>query len=707
MQLIGFFNSLIWKNEKNGHTIFRLITEEGKIECEGKIPKMEYYTPLILTGKYIKRENNGIKKTRFIFSSYDIYQDKNDSYRILSCGAYKRLTEKEKEHIKQYFPYGIISTVEHFQTEENPIKTFLKDVPKKDKENAAYVFEKTEKILHEKELFKEIVSCGGTYTNVLKVYHKYYKKSLDVLRENPYKIGLYAGISFQVCELLAKKYQIKDLSKKRADGFFFYAMTMIRENGNCFATKKDLKNAYDFLSKNSYFKTIPPFEYVLSRAIRHNSIYVDFEESDEPRIYFKKIYDTEKLVAENIKRLQNSSKQLNFSKENAFKIEKDSKITLVEKQRDTFQMLKTTGVKIMKGGPGTGKTTVTNLLIKYCQTYFKDMPICLCAPTGCAAQHLSEKTGLPATTIHYLIGAKPGENIIDKRKLPYKIYFVDEFSMADLNLTQMLLNVIPNGSLIILIGDADQLPSVDYGNVLQDLINSGKIDVYQLTDVFRQKSGSNIIENAKRVREKQKKLIEGEDFFVIEMDNQKNLCDMALDYLETTKGEWQILCPTKKYEAGSRNLTRLIQNKKEGLMKQYGDNRFFIGDKVMAIKNNYENNFFNGECGIIIDIDEDGVAVQFHDKEIYFDNMLLEFLVPADAITIHKSQGNEYSNVLIIIPNAATCMLTVNLLYTAITRAKESVVILSENDTLTQMLKHPKMEYRNTGLTEKMEYVGL
>lgn len=714
MILTGFFYSAIWKNEKNGHTIFRLATNKGKLVCEGKLPKIEYQTPISLDGKFIKRDG----ENRFIFRSYDFFEDNDNSIQVLNSGAYKKLSEKEKKRVVSYFPYGIFATVEQYQTEEKPMKEFLKSVPLKDKEIAEYVFDRTESFLKQKTLFKEIVSCGGTYANMQKIYNKYHKKSMEILRKNPYKVGLYAKMNFSACDILAKRYGYSTLSEIRADGFFFFAMDMVRSRGNCYATKANLKSACDFLNKNSCYEEKIPFLYVLSRATRHQNIYIH-QTSNECHIYYKKIYETECSVAHNIKRINNSSYKLPFQEALMSKLEKDEHIQRSPSQQKSCMVLESTGIKIITGGPGTGKTTTINLIIKYCLENYKDMPVCLCAPTGCAAQHLSEKTGLPASTIHYLIGARPcsshrnKENdsedkfLVTNRKLQYKIYIIDEFSMTDLNLTSMLLNLIPNDSLVILVGDADQLPSVDCGNVLNDMISSGFVDVYELTDVFRQSSDSNIIENSRRIKAKEKTLKEGADFSILRVNSSENIRLLTLDYYRNATGEWQILCPTKKYETGSKYLNQVIQNEKHGkYMKQYGENKYFIGDKVMAMKN-YEGQFFNGECGNVIDIDEDGMAVRFYNgEEIYFDNLMLEFLVPANAITIHKSQGNEYANILIVIPENAKHMLTVNLLYTAITRAKQNVTLLSENNTIDEILSHPKKEYRNTGLTEMLQKAG-
>lgn len=706
MVLKGFFQKIIFKNYKNGYSVFTIRNGDVYTTCAGIIPDLAYYTPLVLDGEFGKEDRH--PETFVLHKDIALSKDHNQSIGFISNGLNTKLKYEEAEQILNCLPEGLFQTVDSAKKAEEFVNYFPDDIVKKYKKYLYDIYNKTLVITKSKDLFQEIISVGGTYSDVSKLVESYGNvEALNKLKENPYYIGLYLNWAFKIPDSLAQKYDFHPWCEERARGVLYYSMRKITGNGNTYATAAMLRKQIRSCVFNSVLGDIPE-EYVLSFVATSKKFHIKYI-NNEVRIYEKSIFEAEQKLLSNVDRLCNGVTALPYDEVLAKRVQKQSGMELSDDQKHTFHSLKTSGIKIITGGPGCGKTTTINLLIRYCELCYPDKSICLCAPTGCAAQKMAEKSDKIARTIHFLLGMRPFSGQMDiaynsLNRLHYGIYIVDECSMVDLNLMSLLLDAIPNGSLILLVGDADQLPSVGPGNVLNDFIQSGMFETYRLNTIFRQKDASgNIIANAKKINQGFSDLGQGDDFQIFYNDSEENVLNDCLDYLKKDKKKYQVLCPMKKHLLGTFNLNHILQKINRGEntpFKVYGDTFFYEGDKVIAVINNRDKGYFNGEPGIIDTIDEDGMLIRFtNGDETYVKNSHLDEIIPAHAMTVHKSQGNEYEEVVLVLSKNSKQMITRKIMYTAVTRAKNVVTIFAQKGCVDDI--KPDI-VRKTGLTEEL-----
>lgn len=485
-------------------------------------------------------------------------------------------------------------------------------------------------------------------------------------------------------------------------------------------------------------------ENLISLKVSDDIIYEKREDESE-WYYLKPLYVAEKNVSERIY-MMSKSKNVKFIKDFEKELEKQEKmfeIVLSEKQREALIQANENNISIITGGPGTGKTTIIRNLIDIYKA--KQKKVVLCAPTGRAAKKLSESTKEDAKTIHRLleIGKIDDDKFanvdVDFKPIDADIIVIDEMSMVDIFLMNYLTKAIYLGTKLVLVGDSNQLPSVGAGNVLKDLIESDVIPMVNLDKIFRQAAKSDIIINAHRVNnsemfvDKKEREESNNDFFYINESNPEKILNQIVS-LSTGRlkkyGEYeflkdiQVLTPTKKGALGTKELNKILQdkinppseNKKE---KKYGDTIFREGDRVMQIKNNYDifwdrtidneyetgTGVFNGEFGRVekIDNEQKQIKVEFDDGKVtWYMYSELEQLELAYSITIHKSQGSEFNVVIIALPQAAPMLLTKNLLYTGITRAKKLLIVLGSGKIVHYMINNLDSKKRNTGLKYKL-----
>ena len=545
---------------------------------------------------------------------------------------------------------------------------------------------------------------------------------------------------------MAIRLGVEKENRKRIMSGIKYSLIKITYNGHCCTLKENLiEHVKQLLGVNE--ETV---EDGLINLKVNDDIVIENREG-ENWVYLKSFYATEEKIAQriislakskNMKKIHNIDKELNL-------IEKKSDIFLSEKQKEAIREINENNVTIITGGPGTGKTTIIKSIIEiYKQKKYK---IVLCAPTGRAAKRMTETTGEEAYTLHRLLEiGKIDDDSIYKKNNEYQgtpidadIIIVDEVSMVDMFIMSYLLDCIYKGTKLILVGDSDQLPSVGPGSVLQDIIKSEQIKTVHLDKVFRQAARSKIIVNAHRVnngeefiKKEETEIEEDEknDFFFIRENNQERILEQVLslcngrlkrfgnyDFFENI----QVLSPTKKGTLGTKELNKALQQElnphREGENEKSSMGAIFrIGDKVMQIKNNYDiqwerregnslelgNGIFNGETGIITEINEKEkfIRVKFDDnKTSIYEYNELEQLEHSYCITIHKAQGSEFDVIIMIIPQAAPMLLTRNLLYTGITRAKKLLVVIGNNNIVNYMIKNVDSKKRNTGLQYKIK----
>ncbi len=563
-------------------------------------------------------------------------------------------------------------------------------------------------------LYQYLRCYGITDIKTDTLLERYGTEALKVIQCNPYQ-SLNSLVPFRIMDEIAFESGGSHLDGERIKGLIFYAMDLLTKNGSTGTNIFILYDKVEELSAKSIFHREIPRSLI---SIILNDMKGLHIEKEENQIYFREIWKREWDIARGIKRLEKHRVPLRFIPVTT-EIEKELGITYAEKQKEAFGILKTTGVKVLTGGPGTGKTTLMNGIIRQYQKMYPEHRIALCAPTGMAAEHMAEMTGKPASTIHRLLDYRPfsddeasfktAEDPIDA-----EMVIVDEASMGDTKLMGMLFDAVKPGTLLLLCGDVDQLDCVGYGSVLHDIIRSGKVPVYALDTLFRQKEGGHIIQNAARIRQKNPKLATGEDFEIWRFGGKREFAEIFGEiWRKYGKDPFQaqVLSTVKNGSYGIRALNTYIQKQRvyeKGREIHRNGYVFHKGDKVMTMVNNYEAGYFNGDIGRIIEITDMGsVTLQIGKKSIRMKHVWLEDIVPAYAVTVHKSQGSEFETVIIILPKTPDIILDKSLIYTAVTRAKSKVIILSEGNALEYGIRRDKRQDRKTGLIQKVNYSDL
>ena len=505
------------------------------------------------------------------------------------------------------------------------------------------------------------------------------------------------------------------------------------------------------------YPTINNIEDTIINMKAKEELVLEERENGQEWVYSKPFYEAEKNIAEKIIGLRNAEnvKVIKTLKKDLDGIEKNIDIKLSEKQKEAIESINENNVCIITGGPGTGKTTIIKAIIELYKKH--GMKPVLCAPTGRAAKRMTETTGEEAKTLHRLLEIAGMADDTDNfntnllvTPIDGDIIIVDEASMLDMFLMNYLVKAIYKGTKLVLVGDIDQLPSVGPGSVLKDLIDSEQVHTIRLNQIFRQAAKSKIIVNAHRVNEG-KNFIEGkikntkldeeniellDDFFYINEVNQEKIQQTVISLCKgrlKTYGDYdflsniQIITPTKKGKLGTKELNILVQKElnpleEEKSEKEFGDIKFREQDRVMQTKNNYNilwekeydeefkkelgNGIFNGELGIIENINKENktIKVKFDDGKIAtYDNADLEQLEHAYAITVHKSQGSEFDVVILVVSQSAPMLLTRNLIYTAMTRAKKLLIVIGPQSVVNYMIQNNTTKQRNTGLKFKLE----
>lgn len=712
--IVGTYEKTLFRDEKSGFTIFSLHVKKdvenrssyGNITCKGKIPIYTKGMPLELTGTWNLSNSRGP-----IFDLSSIKESINDneiSISYLSTNLCKGIGRATAKAIVDMYGADIFDFIQ----KDNAIE-LLKKVKNMTEAKATELATSIKNTICQRQLFEYIAKFGGNYTSSIKIAEEYGYFSIQSLKENPYKVGRFGGLDFVICDSIAKECGFHYLSPKRIEAIIYESLYSLTSSGNTYTTQKELNSYIKKLVKTSAFHVDISPMIILTYLTKLKNIVIEHQIcTDDNKIYLKHLYIAEKNSIYELKRLNNNRK-LPYSYDIIEYAEQKCNIKYGRLQRQSFNTLKTTGVKIITGGPGTGKTTTVKGIIKAYEKLNPLSKIVLCAPTGRAAQRLKESTGYEALTVHKLLDYKPfGREVSHKdssNPIDADFIIVDEFSMIDIEIFSILLNAIRDNSLVLFIGDRDQLPSVGPGNVMSDLINSKKIELYKLDAVFRQGEGSNIILNADKIRTGKIDLINSEkDFEIIKVESEAEIKDKLDELILNSNYDdpfyMQILTSVKKNEVGTNELNddlqHLLNSSKDKIV--YGNTEFKKNDKIIMTQNNYKANYYNGDIGIIKDIDDKGMLLDINGEEIELERKNFEDISLAYAITIHKSQGSEFPVVVIVLPKHPTNMLQRNLIFTAVTRAKEKVIIIAEDDALATAILKTNITQRNTGLLSKL-----
>lgn len=573
------------------------------------------------------------------------------------------------------------------------------------------------------EIMVWLENHGISNTYAGKIFAKYGSFAIDIMEKDIYRLFQdIEGIGFLTADKLAFNLGIQREDKRRIISGIDYALMQLCNNGHCCIPEMALvdKTAKILQVNNQIIFTI------LKERIDNGSLNTEVV-GGETLIYPPYLYYAEKKVATRLLQLQQATEPLSEDNLSLFiKVwEKDNQIQLAQKQKEAIKACLHHGVLVLTGGPGTGKTTVIKGILSILKA--QGLKIRLAAPTGRAAKRLSETTGQKALTIHRLLEANNlaqddnlqlgfSKDINDQ--LDADVIILDEVSMVDIVLMHHFLNAVPDGCRIILVGDTDQLPAVGPGSVLKDIIRSQKIPAIRLDEIFRQAQTSMIIQNAHIINAGRLPDIRKQysDFVFYELNDDTSITQKILDLctkdlphegFDVLK-DVQVLSPMHRFLCGVENLNLMLQEqlnpKKNQDELKYSSQTFRVGDKVMHIRNNYQKNVFNGDIGFIQDINNEKLTVDYFDHIVTYEKNELNELTLAYASSVHKSQGSEYKVVIIPLSTSHYIMLQRNLLYTAITRAKQKVIIIGSKKALMTAIQSNRTQKRYTLLAERLAH---
>lgn len=732
MEIKGQIGDIIYCNEINSYTIGSFETEEEVITVVGYLPFVSSGDTLKLVGKFVNHQEYG---RQFKIDTFEkLLPETLDALeKYLGSGNIKGIGPSTAKKIIKEFGEETVSV---FKFEPKKLANVKGITVEKAIEMAEEFNEKWELW----QIVQFLEQFGITAKSAKKVYDSLGKNAIEEIQLNPYVLtDLAYGADFRQIDQTARKIGIEPENEKRIESGIKYSLQIASNNGNTCVAKENLLL---FVSELLQVSREAIEDSLINLNVR-NEIEIEIREEVE-WIYLYPFYRAEQNVAEKIVLLEkadNVKKIKGFEK----KLKRQEKITgieLSEKQKEAIIEVNENNVCVITGGPGTGKTTIIKTIIDLYQAEGKK--VVLCAPTGRAAKKMSEATGQEAKTIHRLleIGKLEDQGL---EKVDYEIspidadvIVIDEVSMVDIFIMNYVMKGIFLGTKLVLVGDVNQLPSVGPGSVLKDIIASEIVTTICLNKIFRQAAKSSIVVNAHNVNNgesflgKKQEEDRVEDFFYINETNQEKILNQVITLAKDRLKNYnqydfykniQVLTPTKKGILGTKELNKKLQevlnpeteNKKQ---KTYGGQVFREGDRVMQIKNNYDifweragnrtengTGVFNGELGTIQKIDEVDkyIKVNFDDdKTAWYEFMDLEQLELAYAITIHKAQGSEFDVVILPIAPSSPMLLTRNLLYTALTRAKELLVLIGSGKIIDFMIQNADNKKRNTGLTYKL-----
>lgn len=730
MKVQGSVLKVRYVNDTNGYCVFDLNTQDGVVKVVGIFDSISVGEILEIEGEF----------------EYD-----NKYGEQISAKTYTKKLPDSISEIENYLSSGIISNIGR--------KNAKLIVEKFKNKSLDIVFDQTEKLLDingigkktiekikksikslkkSKDILFYLTNLGISLSLSKKIYNVFKEDTLEIINENPYKlIKNVKGIGFLKADEIALKNNLDKNSPFRIESAIIYVLS-----------QKAINFGHTYYPKNKLTKEVVKLldvqedlvEAIYTNLLISNEIVVDFYD-EEKIIYLSYFYEAENYISSKISKmifnkefkiLENIDKEIeDFIKKLSIKL---SKIQISAIKSCFLQ-----NVSIITGGPGTGKTTIINTIANIFLSLGYN--IALAAPTGRAAKRIEETTKIESKTIHRLLGYVPNKyddfgyfEYNEKNTLDVDLVIIDEMSMVDVLLFEKLLKGIKESTKLIIVGDVDQLPSVGAGNVLRDLIESNVIKYTKLTDIFRQSKKSNIIVNAHRINNGKYPILneKNSDFFFLKTNNpivtRNTVVNLIKNRLPKAYGynfhkDIQILTQTRKGICGVYELNRILQEvlnpkTKDSLELNFGNKVFRLNDKVMQTKNNYDLSFtdsngeegfgvYNGDMGIVFEIDEKEkkIIVKMQDDRIVeyavedLDNLELSY-----AITIHKSQGSEFKSVIIPLFDSFYMLQTRNLLYTAITRAKENIVLVGNEEIMFNMINNNTINNRYSNLKNRLKY---
>lgn len=709
IEVTGRYSRTLYRNQKSGYTCFWFeSSDRGSLRCVGIIPKYTEKTPLKLIGHY-ENDKNG-EEIFFVENSLFSFNNKKMLNEYIShnmCpGVGLATADAIRKALEQDYD-NIISTDEAAER--------LKGIKGLDEEKIAVILAKLRSNMVIKKIYEEICPYGGFYSDADELYKRYFNDTISILRKTPYKCVQSTHISFGTIDAYAKNRNFTYYDCDRIKEIVKLAFYLIKNTGCTYVHYMELISIIRSIElKIGAFSEYIPEPLLIFELTQSGYGHIE-NNNGEICFYDKLCWKAEELAANLVKNMIRNPKIL--IRDEKIKEMIDNEKELDASQAQCYKILEKTGLNIITGGPGVGKTTTIKKLISKYKEYYPDNKISLCAPSGRAAENMMESSGYPAMTIHMLLEFKSlyGEdNKPDRNRnnpLETDLLIVDEFSMVDIILFSQLLDALKEDCLVIFVGDKNQLKSVGPGKVLEDLLLFGKIPVYELNRIHRQKDGNSIIENSHRIINMDVNLKTDEHFHIIRCNNTHEMMEeykslMQKYYNSNNFLDLQALSVMKNGECGIYSANKAAQDilstKLAGHF-YFGENTYYINDKVMTVRNNYDEGYMNGDIGILDDFNPNDAYISLKNGQISIPMDDIRDLTLAYCITVHKSQGSEANKVILLLPlNAPKGLLENAIVYVGVTRAKNEVYILSEEDALEKAIMNKEKSKRKTGFLRKL-----
>lgn len=727
----GSICEIIFRNEHNGYTVLELEQDDEQHTLIGYFSFLNIGEIIKAYGSWVQHPSYG---SQFKVETYTTVTPAttNGIEKYLSSGLIPGIGPHIAGKLVEKFGLDTLDVIQY-----NPDR--LIEVEGIGQKKAAKISEafQEQKELKDIMMFLERYGIGATYA--VRIYKAYGENTINEIKENPYKLADdIFGIGFKMADRIAMSMGVSKFSEYRAASGTRYVLNQYHGYGHTFVPQDELvKSSASLLDIDEDIVSD-----TIARLFIENKLMVE-NVGDIRGVYSLPFFKAETGTARRLMQLlyfKIPPMDLDMDREIS-EIEKSEGIELADKQKIAVTEALTQGVLVITGGPGTGKTTIIKAIISIFEKHGLD--VLLAAPTGRAAKRMQEATGREAKTIHRLLefgyGDKDEEMFFQKNEespLECDVIIIDEVSMIDILLANNLLKAIAEGTRVILVGDVDQLPSVGPGNVLRDIIDSGVLPVVRLDEIYRQAESSAIAVNAHRINRGESPILSSKngDFFLIRQESQEDIVSTIIELCTSRLPNYtgldpyegiQVLSPMKKGLCGVLNLNHMLQevlNPQEikKAEKKHREVIFRVGDKVMQIKNNYRikwrniNNketegegVFNGDLGTIVNIDNEELYMEVvfdRERKVKYDFTMLDELEHAYALTVHKSQGSEFPVLVMPLTFGPPMLMTRNLLYTALTRAKSMVVLVGKERFLHQMIRNNHIITRHSGLRRRLEH---
>ena len=733
----GYIDHIIFRNEDNGYTVMVLkgVKDEDELTCVGTFPVITQGASIEAEGSFIQHPVYG-KQFQAVRLTEKMPEDAMAMERYLGSGAIKGIGAALAGRIVRHFGADTLRIVEEEPERLAEIKGISE---KKAHEIAIQIAEKSEM----RKVMMFLQKYGISLNLGAKIYQKYGDSVYSVLQENPYRLADdISGVGFKIADEIAYRIGIHTDSDYRIKSGLAYTLLQAGGEGHVYLPREELFwRAEQLLGVDASYMEKHLVDLSMERKI------IQKEENGQVFVYPAQYYYLELNTARMLRELDIDCPEDEERVERRIsQIQKETGTVLDEMQKKAVKEAAGHGLLVLTGGPGTGKTTTINAIIRFFESEGAELR--LAAPTGRAAKRMTEATGYEAQTIHRMLELtgmpeddREGQPVHFERNaenpLEADVIIIDEMSMVDIHLMHSLLMAVTAGTRLILVGDENQLPSVGPGNVLRDIIRSGQFPVVELTKIFRQASESDIVVNAHKINRGEQVEINNKsrDFFFLKRYDADIIIRVVIaliqeklpKYVEAKPFEIQVLTPMRKGLLGVERLNQILQrylnppdpSKKE---KEIGQGLFREGDKVMQIRNNYQLEWevrgkygipvdkgvgvFNGDTGIIRTINEfaELAEVEFEDgRYAQYTFKQLDELELAYAVTIHKSQGSEYPAVIIPILSGPRMLMNRNLLYTAVTRARKCVTVVGSEETFREMINNEKQQRRYSSLDKRIQ----